>query len=123
MHFNRLLCCSTIDDLDFYVYRFTEYGKEFIKSCKCSPDAYIQLALQLTYIRLFGKPTATYESASVRRFELGRVDAIRSATCEAWQWAAAMLQQKHQAASPIAVPPLDSSSDEKKVTFVLYDVS
>lgn len=42
---------STIDDLDFYVYRFNEYGKEFIKSCKVSPDVYIQLALQLTYIR------------------------------------------------------------------------
>ncbi|XP_034238882.1 choline O-acetyltransferase [Thrips palmi] len=114
---------SMIDDLDFYVYRFTEYGKEFMKSCKCSPDAYIQLALQLAYIRLFGKPTATYESGSLRRFDHGRVDAIRGASCEAWQWAAAMLQQKQQAASPIAVPPLDTTSggDEKKVTFVLYD--
>ncbi|KAE8750338.1 hypothetical protein FOCC_FOCC002898 [Frankliniella occidentalis] len=115
---------SMIDDLDFYVYRFNDYGKEFIKSCKCSPDAYIQLALQLTYIRLFGKPTATYESASLRRFQNGRVDCIRAATCEAWEWAAAMLQQK-QGASPVAPPPSSlapgADSDEKKVTFVLFD--
>ena len=75
--------------------------------------------------RLFGKPTATYESASTRRFQLGRVDCIRSATCEAWEWAAAMLQQK-QGASPVAPPSGDHNGhtgDERKVTFVLYDVS
>ena len=42
---------SMVEDLDFYVYRFPGYGKEFIKSVKCSPDAYIQLALQLAYFR------------------------------------------------------------------------
>ena len=40
-----------VEDLDFFVYRFPGYGKEFIKSVKCSPDAYIQLALQLAYFR------------------------------------------------------------------------
>ena len=42
---------SMVEDLDFYVYRFPGYGKELIKSVKCSPDAYIQLALQLAYFR------------------------------------------------------------------------
>ncbi|XP_065349254.1 choline O-acetyltransferase-like isoform X2 [Cloeon dipterum] len=77
---------SSVQDLDFYVYRFTNYGKEYIKSCKVSPDAYIQLALQLAYFRLNRKLTATYESASTRRFQMGRVDCIRSASLEAMAW-------------------------------------
>lgn len=40
-----------IADLDFYVYRYQNYGKSFIKSCKVSPDVYIQLALQLAYYK------------------------------------------------------------------------
>lgn len=40
-----------IADLDFYVYRYQNYGKTFIKSCKVSPDVYIQLALQLAYFK------------------------------------------------------------------------
>lgn len=85
---------NLVKDLDFQVFRFTGYGKDFIKSCKISPDVYIQLALQLAYYRLYGKLTATYESASTRRFKLGRVDCIRSATPEALKWATAMLQPK-----------------------------
>lgn len=34
----------------------------------------------------------TYESASTRRFRLGRVDCIRAATMEALEWAKAMNQ-------------------------------
>ncbi|KAJ8935837.1 hypothetical protein NQ314_012615 [Rhamnusium bicolor] len=77
---------NLIKDLDFQVYRFAGYGKDFIKSCKVSPDVYIQLALQLAYYRLYGKLTATYESASTRRFRLGRVDCIRPASPEALAW-------------------------------------
>lgn len=40
-----------IEDLDFYVYRYKNYGKSFIKGCQVSPDAYIQLALQLAYYK------------------------------------------------------------------------
>lgn len=40
-----------ISDLDFFVYRYRGYGKTFIKSCKVSPDAYIQLSIQLAYYK------------------------------------------------------------------------
>lgn len=40
-----------IADLEFFVYRYRGYGKTFIKSCKVSPDVYIQLALQLAYYK------------------------------------------------------------------------
>lgn len=33
------------------VHTFCDYGKEFIKKQKMSPDAYIQVALQLAYYR------------------------------------------------------------------------
>ena len=52
-------------------------AQDFIKSCRVSPDAWLQMALQLTVYRLTGHLVATYESASTRRFRLGRVDSIR----------------------------------------------
>lgn len=48
---NYFEICRRIEDLDFYVYRYQAYGKNFIKSCKVSPDVYIQLALQLAYYK------------------------------------------------------------------------
>jgi len=40
-----------VEDFDLYVLRFTDYGKEFPKAHNMSPDAFIQLALQLTYYK------------------------------------------------------------------------
>ncbi|KAG8193670.1 hypothetical protein JTE90_024033 [Oedothorax gibbosus] len=77
-------------DLDLFVHRFTIYGKEFIKSHKISPDAFIQVALQLTYYKVHRKLVSTYESASLRRFHKGRVDNIRAATPEALAWVKVM---------------------------------
>ena len=37
--------------LDMYILSFNDYGKNFPKSQNMSPDAYIQLALQLTYYK------------------------------------------------------------------------
>ena len=31
---------------------FFDFGKGFVKKCKVSPDAYIQMALQLAYYRV-----------------------------------------------------------------------
>ncbi|KAJ9601391.1 hypothetical protein L9F63_000415, partial [Diploptera punctata] len=107
-----------VEDLDFYVYRYPGYGKEFIKSVKCSPDAYIQLSLQLAYYRLYRKLVATYESASTRRFQLGRVDCIRSAHVEALQWVMTMCQDESGAEESEA----EDIQTGKRVTFSLYDI-
>lgn len=40
-----------VRNLDFTAYKFENYGKEFIKKQKMSPDAYIQVALQLAFYR------------------------------------------------------------------------
>ncbi|CAM1312793.1 CHAT (predicted) [Pycnogonum litorale] len=84
---------SLVQDLEFVVRRFDAYGKDFIKTCKMSPDCFIQLALQLTFFKVHRMLVATYESASIRRFRNGRVDVIRSATSEALEWIKVMCSQ------------------------------
>lgn len=51
LHQSSLYFCRCVKDLDFNVFRYDGYGKDFIKSCRCSPDGYVQLALQYTYYR------------------------------------------------------------------------
>ncbi|XP_061546793.1 choline O-acetyltransferase [Phycodurus eques] len=79
-----------VKNLDMNVHKFHHYGKELIKRLKMSPDAFIQVALQLAYYRCHGRAVSTYESASTRRFKDGRVDNIRSATPEALAFVRAM---------------------------------
>ncbi|KAL1477920.1 hypothetical protein MTO96_035362 [Rhipicephalus appendiculatus] len=69
-------------DVDVVDLRFPDYGKDFIKSCRMSPDSFIQMAFQLSFFRLHGHSPATYESASTRMFLLGRTEAIRSQCTE-----------------------------------------
>ncbi|XP_032758739.1 carnitine O-acetyltransferase isoform X2 [Rattus rattus] len=103
-----------IQDLDIMMLVFHHFGKDFPKSQKLSPDAFIQIALQLAYYRcalpahlprqrgeggtgnpaatghteillpprIYGQACATYESASLRMFHLGRTDTIRSASTD-----------------------------------------
>nr|XP_023402935.1 choline O-acetyltransferase isoform X1 [Loxodonta africana] len=79
-----------VKNLDFTVHNFNYYGKTFMKQQKCSPDAFLQVALQLAFYRCHGRLMPTYESASIRRFQEGRVDNIRSATPEALAFVKAM---------------------------------
>uniref|UniRef100_A0A8D0AQP8 Choline O-acetyltransferase n=1 Tax=Sander lucioperca TaxID=283035 RepID=A0A8D0AQP8_SANLU len=87
---DKLQRFGQVENLDMNVHKFYNYGKEFIKKQKMSPDAYIQVALQLAYYRCHSRLVSTYESASIRRFQKGRVDNIRSATPEALAFVKAM---------------------------------
>jgi carnitine O-palmitoyltransferase 1 len=40
------------NDVDLHVYVQDIYGKDFMKQCRLSPDAYIQMALQLAHYRV-----------------------------------------------------------------------
>lgn len=72
------------EDLDLVVVEHKDYGKGFIKTCKVSPDGYLQMALQLAYFKdSGGKLALTYESSMTRLFLLGRTETIRSLTTEA----------------------------------------
>ncbi|XP_028273117.1 carnitine O-acetyltransferase [Parambassis ranga] len=68
------------EDLDMRVMVFRHFGKNVPKAHKMSPDAFIQMALQLAYYRMYQRCCATYESASLRMYRLGRTDTIRSAS-------------------------------------------
>lgn len=70
------------DDIDFHVYPIQEFGKGAIKKCKISPDAFIQIALQLAYYRNRGTFTQTYEASMTRLFREGRTETVRSCTSE-----------------------------------------
>ncbi|CAG0880885.1 unnamed protein product [Cyprideis torosa] len=84
---------SEIENVELNMMYYSRYGRDFPKRHKCSPDSYIQLAMQLAHYRLHGKLVFTYESASTRRFLLGRVDNIRASTPEALAFAKGMLDE------------------------------
>ena len=67
-----------VNDHDLHVESFQGYGSTFIKKAGFSPDAYVQMAIQLATFRLFGKQVATYESTQVRPFLHGRTEVTRS---------------------------------------------
>ncbi|KNC54745.1 carnitine palmitoyltransferase I [Thecamonas trahens ATCC 50062] len=72
------------EDLDLHVHHFSSWGKDACKAMGVSPDAFVQMALQLAYYRdSGGKHVLTYEAASTRLFRNGRTETIRSCTKDA----------------------------------------
>ncbi|PWN47493.1 acyltransferase ChoActase/COT/CPT [Violaceomyces palustris] len=72
------------------ILEFQGYGKGAIKKFKCSPDAWVQMVIQLAYFKMYGKPCPTYESAQTRKFKWGRTETIRSASVESKAFCEAM---------------------------------
>ncbi len=72
------------------VQAYQGYGKGLIKKFKCSPDAYVQMIIQLAYHKFYGKNRPTYESAAVRRFQQGRTETCRTVSDESVAFTAAM---------------------------------
>jgi len=70
------------DNHDVKVFHYNKYAKNEIKAFKQSPDAFIQMILQLAYYKMTGTVVPTYEAASTRRFYRGRTEANRSVTEE-----------------------------------------
>lgn len=75
---------------------FDEYAVDWIKAHgKQSPDAFIQMALQLAWHKdQGGKPTATYETASTRLFLHGRTDVIRTLSEDSWNFVQAVADKR-----------------------------
>jgi carnitine O-acetyltransferase len=67
---------------DLSVQAYQGYGKGLIKKFKCSPDAYVQMIIQLAYYKMYGKNRPTYESAATRKFQQGRTETCRSVSDE-----------------------------------------
>jgi len=66
-----------IDDCDHLIVTHDQFGKGLIKKCGVSPDAFIQLAMQLAYHRDAGHFGLTYESSMTRLFRNGRTETVR----------------------------------------------
>jgi len=72
------------------VQAYQGYGKGLIKKFKCSPDAYVQMVIQLAYHKFYGKNRPTYESAATRRFQQGRTETCRTVSDESVAFCSAM---------------------------------
>uniref|UniRef100_A0A8C9GDQ7 Carnitine O-palmitoyltransferase 1, muscle isoform n=1 Tax=Piliocolobus tephrosceles TaxID=591936 RepID=A0A8C9GDQ7_9PRIM len=46
------------DDVELYCFQFLPFGKGLIKKCRTSPDAFVQIALQLAHFRVGAPPPA-----------------------------------------------------------------
>uniref|UniRef100_A0AAV1T677 Carnitine O-acetyltransferase, mitochondrial n=1 Tax=Peronospora matthiolae TaxID=2874970 RepID=A0AAV1T677_9STRA len=71
---------QTVIDHEVCVMAFYGYGARLIKGFRCSPDAFVQLAIQLAYKKLFKKNVATYEAVQTRIFLHGRTETTRSSS-------------------------------------------
>ncbi|ETS83014.1 hypothetical protein PFICI_04890 [Pestalotiopsis fici W106-1] len=81
---------SVIGQHELAVQAYQGYGKGLIKKFKCSPDAYVQMIIQLAYYKMYGKNRPTYESAATRRFQLGRTETCRTVSEDSVAWCNAM---------------------------------
>ncbi|KIK10045.1 hypothetical protein K443DRAFT_47 [Laccaria amethystina LaAM-08-1] len=84
-----------LDDSDDSVLWFEGYGTDWIKDiANLSPDAFIQMALQLVWYKTRGEFTATYETVLTRMFKHGRTETLRTFTRESRDWVLSMLDPR-----------------------------
>lgn len=81
---------AVIGQHELAVQAYQGYGKGLIKKFRTSPDAYVQLVIQLAYHKMHGRNRPTYESAATRRFQLGRTETCRSVSDESVAFCSAM---------------------------------
>ena len=81
---------ATLKAHQLAVQDYRSYGKGLIKQFKCSPDAYVQMIIQLAYRKMFGRNRPTYESAATRRFQQGRTETCRTLSDESVAFCDAM---------------------------------
>lgn len=81
---------AVIGQHELAVQAYQGYGKGLIKKFRTSPDAYVQLVIQLAYHKMHGRNRPTYESAATRRFQLGRTETCRSVSDDSVAFCSAM---------------------------------
>jgi carnitine O-acetyltransferase len=86
----RLDVCHRIDQHELCVQHYRAYGSQEIKAAGCSPDAWVQMAMQLASYRVFGELVGTYESTHTRKFLHGRTETTRTVSPHALAFVQAM---------------------------------
>ncbi|WP_165000397.1 choline/carnitine O-acyltransferase [Anaerophilus nitritogenes] len=75
--------------------KFDDFGKNYIKNLKMSPDAFFHIALQIAQYKTFGKLRSTYESVSMRHFKNGRTECARPVNEHVSKFAIEVLSQNY----------------------------
>lgn len=73
---------TLVNDHSLNVQSFQGYGSNYIKKAGYSPDAYVQMAIQLAIYRLFEKQAGTYEATQMRPYLHGRTETTRGVSPE-----------------------------------------
>lgn len=81
---------ALVHEVAVQAFQFNLFGKDGMKKHGVSPDAFFQVALQLAYYRLHGRPCGTYETSHTRLFAHGRTETIRSASSSTLAFVKAM---------------------------------
>jgi carnitine O-acetyltransferase len=105
-----------IDDLEISILQFDAFGKNFPKSQKLSPDAFVQVAIQLAFYRDQNLWANSYESGSLRKFNLGRTEIIRACTADACEFVRAMTDAKSKNQADCARLLLKAISSHREYT-------
>lgn len=92
-----------LSDVDLKLVTFREYGKGFMKKCRVSPDAYVQIAFQLAYYRDAGRFCLTYEASMTRLFREGRTETVRPVTIESAAFVKSMMDGSKSQAERLAL--------------------
>lgn len=95
IHDADLAAQKLLNDLQLRIYVHDNYGKGFMKTCRVSPDAFIQMALQLAYYRDAGRFSLTYEASMTRLYREGRTETVRPCTIESADWVKSMDSDKY----------------------------
>jgi carnitine O-palmitoyltransferase 1 len=90
---NYNIAFKLLNDVDLHIEMCANFGKDFIKKCNVSPDAFIQMALQLAYYRDIGRHHLTYEASMTRLFREGRTETVRSCSIESSEWVKSMVNE------------------------------
>jgi carnitine O-acetyltransferase len=88
---------------ELQVLAYDGYGKGLLKTFGVSPDAFVQMALQLAYYKMYGTSKPTYESAQTRKFAFGRTETGRSVSCESVAFVKAMEDPTISSADKVAL--------------------
>ncbi|GMT35763.1 hypothetical protein PFISCL1PPCAC_27060, partial [Pristionchus fissidentatus] len=91
------------DDVDLASLVHRPWGKGRIKNCGCSPDAFVQMAIQLANYRDQGRFVPTYEPASARFYKNSRTETLRTVTDESCEFVKAMEDKKSEKSHRMAL--------------------
>ncbi|ORX98578.1 acyltransferase ChoActase/COT/CPT [Basidiobolus meristosporus CBS 931.73] len=84
-NFDVLMSKHDLNALAYY-----GFGKNLIKKFRTSPDAFVQMIIQLGYYKMHGICHPTYEAATTRKFAHGRTETGRSVSSESVAFVKAM---------------------------------